>query len=477
MKRDIRRISPYISIMKPNISIPLGSIVMLKKVEKHYGIFNNLFDGIKGKATSFVPLTKVLTCNKLTHSVSVHQINNTYPLEFMQQLGLKDKTAERSTYRSLERIGEFFPIVMSQYQQFIKNHDLIDEKQIIDFSSSYFEGKQAKMGKKGYSRDKKPGKLQVTFGISTGISGVPTALTIQKGNVQDKTHMKSMITLVSKVLPKGSLLIFDAGANTLKNKKKIRKKNFHYLTLRPKKVGPYKKYIDFFNSKLTKGNVTSKVVNDRHYTCVKKQDKEYVSYIYFCPELYHDQISAKKRKFERQKKKGNKILKKRKHPVFPSEEGWVTLLPSIQKTLTEIENPYITGVEGFFILESSIEDHPWEILDLYKKRDKAEKFFRAMKEGIELRPLRHWSTNSIIGIFFISFLANLLVILTHHMNKITPVKNVKLLKKQLINLTLTIVYPKNRFRFTVLSNVSPEIKDLFGDFVYKWRDKTLKTRW
>ncbi len=223
--------------------------------------------------------------------------------------------------------------------------------------------------------------------------------------------------------------------------------------------------------------MTSKVVNDRHYTCVKKQDKEYVSYIYFCPELYHDQISAKKRKFERQKKKGNKILKKRKHPVFPSEEGWVTLLPSIQKTLTEIENPYITGVEGFFILESSIEDHPWEILDLYKKRDKAEKFFRAMKEGIELRPLRHWSTNSIIGIFFISFLANLLVILTHHMNKITPVKNVKLLKKQLINLTLTIVYPKNRFRFTVLSNVSPEIKDLFGDFVYKWRDKTLKTRW
>ena len=395
----------------------------------------------------------------------------------MQQLGLKDRTAERSIYRSLERIGEFFPIVMSQYQQFIKDHDLIDAKQIIDFSSSYFEGKQAKMGKKGYSRDKKPGKLQVTFGISTGISGVPTALTIQKGNVQDKTHMKSMITLVSKVLPKGSLLIFDAGANTLKNKKKIRKKKFHYLTLRPKKVGPYKKYIDFFNSKLNRGNVTSKVVNDRYYTCVKKQDKEYVSYIYFCPELYQDHIHSKKRKFERQKKKGNKILKKRKHPVFPSEEGWVTLLPSIQKTLTEIENPYITGVEGFFILESSIEDHPWEILDLYKKRDKAEKFFRAMKEGIELRPLRHWSTNSIIGIFFISFLANLLVILTHHMNKITPVKNVKLLKKQLINLTLTIVYPKNRFRFTVLSNVSPEIKDLFGDFVYKWGDKTLKTRW
>ncbi len=108
MKRDIRRMFPYIPIMKPNISIPLGSIVMLKKVEKHYGLFHSLFDEIKGKSTSFIPLTKVLTCNKLTHSVSVHQINNTYPLEFMRQLGLKDKTGERTMYRALERVGAIF---------------------------------------------------------------------------------------------------------------------------------------------------------------------------------------------------------------------------------------------------------------------------------------------------------------------------------------------------------------------------------
>ena len=228
---------------------------------------------------------------------------------------------------------------------------------------------------------------------------------------------------------------------------------------------------------MQKGNVAVKSVNNRQYTCVQKQEKNRVSYIFFCPELYEDQITAKERKFIRQKKKGNKILKKRKHPVFPSENGWVTLLPSVQKTLSEIENPYITGVEGFFILESSIDDDPWKILDLYKKRDKAEKFFRAMKEGIELRPIRHWSTESVIGIFFISFLANLLVILSHRLTKCSPVKNVKLLKKQLINLTLTFVYPKNRLRFTVLSNVSPEIRVLFGDFVDKWKDKTLKMRW
>jgi len=463
--------------MKSNTTIPLGAIVMLKKVENHFGLFHGLFNDVKGKAKDFIPLTKLLTCNKLTHSVSINQINNTYPLEFIQQLRMNDVPSNRSMYRTLERVGKSFPLILDRYQQLIKKYKLVDRKHIIDFSSTYFEGTKSELAHLGYSRDKLPGKLQITFGISTGLTGIPSAITIQKGNVQDKKHMKLMIEIVSKVLPEGSLLIFDTGANTKKNKQRIRGHKFHYLTLRAKKVGPYKKYLTFFNSRLEKGNITHRVVNNRRYSCVKKKEGEKTSYIYFCPELYLDQIKAKDRKFERQKEKGNKVLKKRKHQVLPSEQGWVRLLPSLQKTLTGIVNPYITGVEGFFILESSVDKDLWKILKLYKQRDKAKKFFRALKEGIELRPLRHWNKWSVIGIFFISFLANLLINLIHILNKISPVKNVKLLKKHLINLTLTYVYPKNRFRFTVLSNVSPEILELFGDFVWKYRDKTLDLRW
>lgn len=463
--------------MNQNTTIPLGSICMVKKIENHFGLFHSLFNDVKGNAKDFIPLSKLLTCNKLTHSVSINQMNNTYPLEFMQQLGMKNVPSDRSMYRALERIGKNFPIILDQYQQLIKRYNLVDKKQIVDFSSTYFEGTHSELAHFGYSRDKLPGKLQMTFGISTGMTGIPSAITIQKGNVQDKKHMKLMIKVVSKVLPKGSLLIFDTGANTKKNRQKIRGLRYHYLTLRPKKVGPYKNYINFFNTHLEKDDITHMTVNNRHYSCVKKKEDGKTSYIYFCPELYLDQIKAKERKFERQKEKGNKVLKKRKHQVLPSEKGWVTLLPSLQKTLSAIENPYITGVEGFFILESSVDEDPWKILRLYKRRDKAEKFIRALKEGIELRPLRHWSKWSVIGIFFISFLANLLINLTHVLNKISSIKNVKLLKKHLINLTLTYVYPKNRFRFTVLSNVSPEILELFGDFVWKYRDKTLNLRW
>ena len=336
------------------------------------------------------------------------------------------------------------------------------------------------MGEFGYSRDRRPDKLQINFGIATGINTIPTALTIQRGNAQDKKHIREILKVISKVIEKNSLLIFDAGANTKANKERIRKLHYHYLTLKPKKVKTYKKYIREFMRNLKEGNVEYFEINRRHYSCVKRKNGEETLYIFFSPELYEDQIAIKERKFERQKKKGNALLKKRKPQRIPSEKGWVELIPQLQKTLDAMENPHINGIEGFFILESSVDEDPKRVLRLYKEREKAEKFIRALKEGIELRPIRYWSKWAIIGIFFVSFLANLLINLTLFLRRKVlsgRLKNVKLLKKFLINLTLTTVYPKNRFRFTILSNVSRQILEIFGDFVWKYEDKTLDFRW
>ena len=142
-----------------------------------------------------------------------------------------------------------------------------------------------------------------------------------------------------------------------------------------------------------------------------------------------------------------------------------------------MENPYITGIEGFFILESSVDAEAEKILKLYKERDKAEKFIRNLKEGIELHPIRHWNKWCIIGIFFICFLANFLINLTEILSKNSPVKNVKVLKKSLINLSMTVVYPPNGFRFHILSNVTPKILAIFGDFIRRYEDKSLNLRW
>ena len=72
-------------------------------------------------------------------------------------------------------------------------------------------------------------------------------------------------------------------------------------------------------------------------------------------------------------------MKKRRRERIPCDKGWVELIPCIQKTIIDMKNSYITGIEGFFILESSVDAEAEKLLKLYKERDKAEKFIRNLK--------------------------------------------------------------------------------------------------
>ncbi len=174
--------------------------------------------------------------------------------------------------------------------------------------------------------------------------------------------------------------------------------------------------------------------------------------------LYQEQVLKRNKKYQKLLEKNDKNHKKVKKGKnlgsVITKEGYIILHGSIQKTLAPISNPFINGLEGFFALESSVNDEPAKILSLYKDRDKAEKFIRGLKDGLDLRPIRHWSDLAIRGYLLLTFLTNFLV-----------------------NLTLTVAYPPNAFKFTVLSNVSNEVISILGDFVKKYDDNSLKLRW
>jgi len=57
---------------------------------------------------NFIPLVKVHVNNKLTHSVSTHQILETYPKEAMKKLGVKENVGERTLYRVIKELGNSF---------------------------------------------------------------------------------------------------------------------------------------------------------------------------------------------------------------------------------------------------------------------------------------------------------------------------------------------------------------------------------
>ena len=234
--------------MRNNISFNVGTLILIKKADQEFNFFDSIFGSLKGKAKHFIESVKTFVNNRLDKCVSLSQITQSYQREWFECLGFKEIPKERTLYRDLERIGMKYGFVIEKYQQLLKQEDLIDNEQFVDFSSAYFEGNKAELGEFGYSRDNQPGKKQITFGIETGINGVPSGLTIQKGNVQDKKHMKFMLKTVKHLLKDNSMLIFDCGGNTEKVKEKIRMMKYNYLTLKPKKKKTYRKFIEIFNN-------------------------------------------------------------------------------------------------------------------------------------------------------------------------------------------------------------------------------------
>lgn len=463
--------------MKNNVTFSIGNVAVIDKVNEKFKLFDYLFSNLNTKAKNIKQSAKLFVYNRLGSCASINRITEVYPEELFQTLGFDNKPSDRTLYRDLERIGKRFPFLQEKYQIILQKNNLVSDKQFLDFSSTYFEGNKSELGALGYSRDNQPGKEQLNFGISTGINEIPTALTIQKGNVQDKKHFNFMLKAVKAVLEKNSLLIFDCGANTKANKSKIRKLGFHYLTLKAKKRKTYRDYIDIFKRK----EKTKIKINELEYLCVKVNGQDEIQYIFYSKELYRDQVKKRNNKFLKELEKNDSKLSKIKRgkilSTYISREGYILTKGSIQKSLDEIKNPFITGLEGYFILESSVDDEPEKILRLYKDKDKAEKLIRNIKEGTELHPMRHWTKNALIGYLFIVFLTNCIISLTQFLANNPVVKNLKLLKKYLNNLTLTVVYPQNRFRFTILSNISKEIKAILGDFIFKYEDKSLELRW
>jgi transposase len=462
-----------------NVTFSLGNVALIDKIDAQTNFFDSILGGLGGRSQTFIPSVKLLINNKLDQSVSVNKILDFAPDELLETLGFERKVSNRSLYRTLERLGERQPIVLDRFQQWVKERNLVDSVQFMDFSSSYFEGKKCPLGALGYSRDGQPGKLQITFGISVGMNDIPTMLTIQKGNVQDKAHMGSLIRLCAKVLPEKSLLVFDCGGNTKANKRKIRDLKFHYLTLKAKKKGPYRNEIAIYHAK--EEDRVSFSMNERNYSCVKHKDGEEYRYVFFSEEHAFDQLAKKTKKLEKELEKGEKLAKKVKRgkdlDQFIYPDGWIITRGQFQEVLGDIPNPYITGLEGFFVLESSIDDDPEKILTAYKNRDKAEKFIRDLKEGVEMRPVRHWSKHAVIGYVLIVFLTKVLVSLTQFFCENSVVKNLKVLKKYLTNLTLTIVYPPFGYCIRIISNFSPELHPILGDFVSRYGSLEVPNLW
>jgi hypothetical protein len=105
-------------------------------------------------------------------------------------LSLESVSAD-SLYRSLDWLLERQPAIEAKLAaKHLQEGTLL----LYDVSSTYLEGRCCPLAAHGYSRDGKPGKMQLVFGLLTTAEGCPVAVEVFAGNTADPATLASAIT-------------------------------------------------------------------------------------------------------------------------------------------------------------------------------------------------------------------------------------------------------------------------------------------
>ncbi|MDQ4024902.1 MAG: IS1634 family transposase [Actinomycetota bacterium] len=94
---------------------------------------------------------------------------------------------------------------------------------LYDVSSSYFEGRSCPLAQLGYSRDRKPGTLQIVYGLVCAPDGCPLAVEVFEGSVHDDKTLPAQIEKLKRRFGLSAVVVVsDRGMVTKANLELLR---------------------------------------------------------------------------------------------------------------------------------------------------------------------------------------------------------------------------------------------------------------
>ena len=448
-----------------NISFSVGTAFAVKKYSKKLD-FEHIFSKFKQRGLPLQNLVNALISYKLTENLSLTRgsdwINRTEVLDEFDLTSFEQKTL----YRAIETIGENYQEVILDLQDILFSLYDFDCTDInMDWSSLILWGDKANLAKYGYSRDHRPDKKQITFGITElrNPINIPIGLTIARGNVNDQTHFKATFDQVKDKLEIGSKVIFDKGANGKDNLNSVIAAKMQFITAKKLNTSDDKLIKKFWKMK------PKLVDSEKGIYGIKIAFPKRTNYFFFSEKLEKENIASALRKAERQLKEAQdieqaarkgKALPKRfriNNVLVKATIEYQTKLNNLseEQAFELVKRASITGREGFFCLTSSENLTLKEALFLYKEKDSIEKIMHSLKNEVNIKPLRVWSDKSIYGALLIGYLSHLIISLIRYDEPELKNFSTKFIKISLSNLTVTTEKLKNRRKRRIFSNFDP----------------------
>lgn len=353
---------------------------------------------------------------------TVEQANENFLLTKANE-GLVLKTA----YRALEVLGKNTHEIYAQIFARVKQGYKIDMSAVYsDTTSTFFNGESCPIAKKGFSKDHRPDKPQISISLAvTGEFSVPIMHSVAEGNKHDSTHFAGDFAVICSRAPAGALFVFDKGTDSKENRDMIIKSRNHFLTA-AKVHEPMKKEMRKHSKYLT--SILEHKNGDKVHAAEWEEDGLYCT-------LYLDErrkkSDAKKReekiaKAEAQWNELNEVLKKkgakglqrklyaRKKKAFATQDYVVRESISVQRRLMPkklmLENlRKDEDLDGMFVLVSDKKQSAKKKLKIYRRKAAIEKMFGDMKSALRLRPIRVWNEDEVKGLVLLKIICALLL--------------------------------------------------------------------
>ena len=103
--------------------------------------------------------------------------------------------AEREIYDALDWLGaQQARVEAGLARRHLKDGTLV----LYDVSSSYLEGRCCPLGRHGYSRDHRPDRLQIVYGLLCAADGCPVAVEVFAGNTADPATLADQVAKVKE---------------------------------------------------------------------------------------------------------------------------------------------------------------------------------------------------------------------------------------------------------------------------------------
>ena len=449
-----------------NISFPIGTILTVQRYYSFLGL-DNIIGRHKSRGHDINSLIMALVSYRLTENRSVTKAADWINRDAVLDVFSLDSFDQRALYRSLETLGTNREEIIADLQDALFARYEFEHTNVnLDWTSFVLYGDKCPIAKRGYSRDHRPDKKQITVGISELANpiNVPIGMTVREGNVNDQVHFDDTFGQVEDRLRAGSVVVFDQGANRRENLERIEHSKLKYLTARQINTSDEETWIKHFDRK------KAELVDERYgvYGLIKRFPSR-TNYLFFSKELERTQIEAKLRKVERLFREAEEIQNAVEHnrnlpkrfrinnPLVECKYSYQTKLASMSEDEARgiLKAAAITGREGFFCLVSNMHLTLKEALAIYRQKDSIEKIFNTLKNEIDIHPLRVWTEENIYGALILGFLALLMIALIRFEHDELKHVSATFIKISLMNLTLTIEFEKTGQKHLVFSNFNP----------------------